>query len=297
MSKPLFTVLKKATLLSLPAWLLLSGNVFSATLFFDDFNGSSLDETVWRLPTGNGTFYGRTQIKPPEFNSQNLRPEVNGGSVTLQLDTYNASDPNTNSFWGHEIQTRQSFLPGANGVSIETRMRFLDTPAGGLVGGFFTWGYDNNSGIRDEIDVELLTNDLAANRERLLTNVYNNASINEPGNSAFAGIPGFNMTEWNSYEILWLPDRIQWIINGSLIREQIVTVDNNPSEVRLNIWAPNEGFSAAYNPALQPTDLAGNQQYQLEVDYVRVSSVPLPPALLLFSSALLLLTWAGRRRT
>jgi beta-glucanase (GH16 family) len=297
MSKPFFTTLNKTTLLSLPAWLLLSSNVFSATLFFDDFNGSSLDETVWRLPTGNGTFYGRTQIKPPEFNGQNLRPEVNAGSVTLQLDTYNASDPNTNSFWGHEIQTRQSFLPGANGVSIETRMRFLGTPAGGLVGGFFTWGFDNNSGIRDEIDVELLTNDLAANRERVLTNVYNNTSINEPGDSAFAGIPGFNMTEWNSYEILWLPDRIQWIINGSLIREQIVTVDNNPSEVRLNIWAPNEGFIAAYNSALQPTDAAGNQQYQLEVDYVKVSSVPLPPAFILFSSALGLLAWAARRRS
>ena len=179
MSKPFFTALNKTTLVSLPAWLLLSGNVFSATLFFDDFNGSSLDEAAWRLPTGNGTFYGRTQIKPPAFNGQNLRPEVAGGSVTLQLDTYNASDPNANSFWGHEIQTRQTFLPGADGVSIETRMRFLNTPAGGLVGGFFTWGYDNNSGIRDEIDVEILSNDLTA--ERFLTNVYNNDTFNDAG--------------------------------------------------------------------------------------------------------------------
>ena len=179
MSKPFFTALNKTTLVSLPVWLLLSGNVFSATLFFDDFNGSSLDEAAWRLPTGNGTFYGRTQIKPPAFNGQNLRPEVAGGSVTLQLDTYNASDPNANSFWGHEIQTRQTFLPGADGVSIETRMRFLNTPAGGLVGGFFTWGYDNNSGIRDEIDVEILSNDLTA--ERFLTNVYNNDTFNDAG--------------------------------------------------------------------------------------------------------------------
>ena len=295
MSKLFFTTLYKTTLLSLPVWLLLSGNVFGATLFFDDFNGSSLDETAWRLPTGNGTFYGRTQIKPPAFNGQNLRPEVAGGSVTLQLDTYNASDPNANSFWGHEIQTRQTFLPGADGVSIETRMRFLNTPAGGLVGGFFTWGYDNNSGIRDEIDVEILSNDLTA--ERFLTNVYNNDTFNDLGDSAFAGLPGFDMTEWNTYEILWLSDRIQWILNGTQVREQIVTVGGNPSEVRLNIWAPNEGFGVAYDSALQPTGAVGNQQYQLEVDYVKVSTVPLPPALLLFSSALALLTWAGRRRT
>ena len=291
-----FKTVGKTALLALPAWLLLGGYASSATLFFDDFNGSSLDESVWRLPTGPGTFYGRTQVKPPVYNSQDLRPEVAGGSVTLQLDTYNASDPATNSFWGHEIQTRQTFLPGDNGISISTRMRFLNTPAPGLVGGFFTWGFDDTTGIRDEIDVELLTNDLAANRERLLTNVFNNATINEPGDSAFAGLPGFDMTEWNTYEILWLPDRIQWLLNGTQIREQIVTVDNNPSEVRLNIWAPDEGFVAAYNAALQPTGLDFNQQYRLEIDYVQVASVPLPPALLLFPSALMLLAWVGRRR-
>ena len=295
MNKSFFTILSKTPLLALPLLLLLSGNTYSATLFFDDFNGSSLDETAWRLPTGNGTFFGRTQIKPPAFNGQNLRPVVVGGTVTLQLDTHNASDPSNNSFWGQEIQTRQTFLPGAGGVSIETRMRFLGTPGPGIVGGFFTWGLDDNTGIRDEIDVELLTNDL--NGDRFFTNLYNDDTFNDPGDGGFVSNSLFDMTQWNTYEIRWLPDRIQWLLNGAQVREQIAVVDNNPSEVRLNIWAPNEGFSAAYNPALQPTNLAGNQQYQLEVDYVRVSSVPLPPALLLFSSALLLLTWAGRRRT
>ena len=287
-------VLSKTVLLALPLLLLLSGNTYSATVFFDDFNGTSLNETAWRLPTGDGTLYGRTQIKPPVYNGQNLRPVVAGGTVTLQLDTYNASAliPG-DTFWGQEIQTRQTFLPGENGVSVETRMRFIDTPVGGLVGGFFTWGYDGS--IRDEIDVEILSNDLAA--ERYLTNVYNNDTFSDAGDSAFVGIPGFDMTEWNTYEILWLSDRIQWLLNGTQVREQIVTVGGNPSEVRLNIWAPNEGFGVAYNGALQPTNLAGNQQYQLEVDYVKVSAVPLPPALLLFSSALALLTWAGRRRT
>ena len=174
-------------------------------------------------------------------------------------------------------------------------MRFLDAPAPGIVGGFFTWGFDDNTGIRDEIDVELLTNDL--NGDRFFTNLYNDDTFNDAGDGAFVSSSLFDMTQWNTYEIRWLPDRIQWSLNGSQVREQIAIVDNNPSEVRLNIWAPNEGFSAAYNRALQPTDLAGNQQYQLEIDYVKVSSVPLPPAFLLFSSALALLTLAGRRRS
>ena len=290
MNSLLNMTLRKAALLALPIWVLASGNAFGAILFLDDFNGTSLNQTVWRLPTGGGTFYGRTQIKPPEFNSQNLRPVVAGGSVTLQLDTYNASGPG--SFWGHEIQTFEKFLPGTQGISIETRMRFLGTPPRGLVGGFFTWGYDG--AIRDEIDTELLTNDLAA--ERIFTNVYNNADFNTAGIAANAGLAGFDMTDWNTYGILWLPDRIQWLVNGTQVREQIITVAGHPSEVRLNIWAPNDGFSNAYNGDLQPAASAGNnQQYQLEIDYVRVSSVPLPPALLLFSSALALLGWAGRR--
>jgi beta-glucanase (GH16 family) len=295
MIKPFFTTLNKTTLLSLPAWLLLSSNVFSATLFFDDFNGSSLNDAAWRLPTGDGTFFGRTQIKPPAFNGQNLRPTVAGGTVTLQLDTHNASDPSNSSFWGQEIQTRQTFLPGTAGVSIETRMRFVDTPVGGLVGGFFTWGFDDNTGIRDEIDVELLTNDLSG--DRFFTNLYNDKTFNDAGDGAFISRSLFDMTQWNTYEIRWLPDRIQWFLNGSQVREQLAIVDNNPSEVRLNIWAPNDGFNAAYNAALQPTDLAGNQQYQLEIDYVKVSSVPLPPAFLLFSSALGLLAWVAKRKT
>lgn len=106
------------------------------------------------------------------------------------------------------------------------------------------------------------------------------------------------MTQWNINEIRWLSDRVQWFLNGSQVREQLAIVDGYPSEVRLNIWAPNEGFSAAHSFALQPTGASGNQQHQLEIDYVKVSSVvPLPPAFILFSSALALLTWVGKRKS
>ena len=290
-----FKILSKTVLLALPLLLLLSGNTYSATLFFDDFNGSSLGETAWRLPTGIGTLFGRTQIKPPEYGGQNLRPVVAGGSVTLRFDTHNASALTPgDTFWGHEIQTRQTFLPGAHGISIETRMRFPGTPPGGLVAGFFTWGYDGT--VRDEIDIEVLTNDLGGNR--FLTNVYNDDTFNGAGDVAFVTIPGFDMTAWNSYEILWLPDRIQWSLNGSLVRERITSVADHPSEIRLNFAAPDAGFASAYNSALQPATSAGaNQQFLLEIDYVRVSSVPLPPAFLLFSSALALFTWVGKKRS
>ena len=287
-------ILRNAALLTLPVWVLASGSAYGATLFFDDFNGTSLNESVWRLPTGIGTYFGRTQIKPPSYAGQDLRPIVDGGSVTLQLDTYNASAlvPG-DSFWGHEIQTMQMFLPVTQGISIQTRMRFLGIPTGGLVGGFFAWGFDGV--IRDEIIIELLTNDQGA--ERFLTNLYNDADFSGPGDSAFVMIPGYDMTNWNTYEIRWLPDRIQWFLNGMQVRELVSTVAGHPSEVRLNIWAPNAFFSDAFNAALQPTSSAAdNQQYQLEIDYVRVSAVPLPAAFWLFGSGLLGLIGIARHK-
>lgn len=266
----------------------------AATLFFDDFNGNAIDQSVWRLPTGPGTYFGRTQIKPPSYFGQDTRPQVSGGTVVLQLDTYNPSGPG--SFWGQEIQTYQTFEPGSTGLSISTRMRFLDTPAPGLVAGFFTWGYDGT--IRDEIDVELLTNDLHG--IRYLTNVYNDATFSNGGDAAFVYTPGYmnySMLDWNTYEIRWLPDRIQWLINGVQVRERLGAVNGHPSEVRLNLWAPDSDFVAAYNAGLQGALVpADNQQYRLEVDYVKVSSVPLPSAIWLMLSAVTGLGVLARRR-
>ena len=54
------------------------------TLLRDDFDGSSLDTSKWFVPSGPGTFFGRTQIRPP---SEAL--SVEDGVIRLQLDTHN----------------------------------------------------------------------------------------------------------------------------------------------------------------------------------------------------------------
>ena len=266
-----------------------------ANLLFDDFNGNSLDQSTWRLPTGPGTFFGRTQIKPPGFfQGVDYTPKVSNGTVILQLDTHNRSDPNNNSFWGHEIQSFQTFLPGDDGLSIKSRMRFLGSPPGGLVGGFFTWGLDGGTMIRDEIDFELLTNNLSG--DFLFTNVYNNTDFSQNGVGGLLNIPGYDMTDWNTYEIRWLPESIEWLVNDQLVRTYNGVVDGNPSEVRINLWAPNEGFRDAYNFFLQPANAANNQTYQLEIDYVSVSQVPLPASVWLFFSGMAALIGFARRK-
>jgi uncharacterized protein (TIGR03437 family) len=244
--------------------------VHASVLLFDDFNGSSLDLGVWRLPTGDPTFFHRTQIKPPSEP-----PVISGGTIVLQLDTFNptATIPG-DSFWGHEIQSLQKFLPVQDaGVSVKSRIRFLGPPPGGLVGGFFTYGLDSVQKIRDEIDFELLSNDIGD--ERILTNVYDDAGfVGDPGDFAHLVLPGLDLTQFAEYEIRWFTDRIQWYINGVLIREEFGTLPDDPSEVRLNLWGPDQSFSQAYDANLQPATTAeGNQEFEIEIDLVRVMTV------------------------
>ena len=72
-SLAIFKPLKKTAFLAVPACLLLSGNVYSATLFFDDFYGSALAETVWSV--GAGSYFGHTQITPLGYQGRDLRNE------------------------------------------------------------------------------------------------------------------------------------------------------------------------------------------------------------------------------
>ena len=240
----------------------------AATLFADEFDENALNTELWRLPTGAGTFFGRTQIKPPEFDGHDLRPVVSGGTIKLQLDTYNASAITPgDSFWGHEIQTRQLFAPGDSGIAIKSRIRILTPTAGGLVGGFFTFGL--NFPVRDETDTELLTNDIGA--EHLFTNVFDNDDFSQPGDFAHLTVSGLDLTQWNTYEMRWLTDRVQWFVNGVMVREELGTVPDDPMEVRINLWAPDQSFYQAYDPSLQPAaSPADNVEYELEVDYVHV---------------------------
>lgn len=133
------------------------------------------------------------------------------------------------------------------------------------MGGFFTYGL--NFPVRDEIDFELLTNDIGA--ERLLTNVFDDDDFSQPGDFEHVGIIGFDPTQWHNYEMRWFIDRVQWFVDGVMVREELDTVPDDPKEVRINIWAPNQFFSQAYDPLLQPAaSPAGNMEYELEVDYV-----------------------------
>lgn len=243
----------------------------AVTLLRDDFNGDALDLSTFLLPSGPGTFFGQTQIRAPS-----LPPDVSDGVLTLLLDTHNptALVPG-DSFLGSEIRTREVFEV-ETGLSLRSRLRFVDPPEGslpgGIVGGFFTFGLEFPFGggpIRDEIDFELLTNDLG--QESIFTNVFDDDGFNQAGDFVNASAPGLDITEFAEYEIRLFPDRIEFLVNGSVVRVETDTLAIDPQDVRININVPNGGFVDAFNPAFEPVaSAADNEQFALEVDFLEV---------------------------
>jgi hypothetical protein len=234
-------------------------------LFHDDFNGTSLDTTKWDQPVGDASYYGRTQQRPPGDP-----PSVSGGVVHLELDTYNpTSQTPGDSFYGTEIFTKQTF---ARGLAFEARVRYAAPLVRGLDVGMFA--YQLNGAVRDEIDVELLSNDaVPTNTSQVFTNVFDDADFNQGGDSEHVVVPGLNLTQFNIYRVQWLSDRIQWFVNGRLVRDERVTIPDSPMAIHLNIWAPDQYFAAGYDAGLQPVSIAAqNQAYFCEVDSVTVAS-------------------------
>jgi hypothetical protein len=256
-------------------------------LLDDDFDGSALDPVLWFQPVGEGTFLGRTQLRAPTDPVV-----VVGGAARLALDTHNptALVPG-DSFLGSEIVSQQAFSPaqGESGIAIEARMRLVPPLAPGLVGSLFVYDLVG-PGIRDEIDLELLTNFALVAGDELLTNVFDDAGFAEPGAVAANEVHGLDPTAFNVYTLWWRSDRIQWFVNGDLVRQEFGVLPQAALRVRLNHWAPDAAFAQAYSAALQPTaDPNANEAFFTEVDRVRVTTLPEPGLPLGLVAALLLL--------
>ncbi|MEM0983782.1 MAG: glycoside hydrolase family 16 protein [Planctomycetota bacterium] len=241
----------------------------------DEFDGNALDTTVWRQPNiGVASFLGRTRLRPPSFPL-----EVSNGTLKLVVDTFNPFD--TGTFFGSEIQTNETFRL-EDGLIFETRSRLLPGTPGGVLGSLFTYFF--GGGIRDEIDFEILSNDIPLANDRVLTNVFVDDDFTVGGDSAFRSVPNLDITEFNTYRIEWYPDRIEWFINGTLVRTETQSVPDgvvpqngdDGTRVYLNAWAPSDTFGVAFNSNLQATtNPQQNQRFTYEVDRVEIRR-PLP---------------------
>lgn len=263
-------------------------------LFTDDFSGSSLDTSKWSLGTWQ---LGRTQLA--------FSPAVAGGVASLRHDTYNPSDPG-GTFRGTEIYTKQSFARGTAGLELEARVRTRAGTPSGLVTSFFTYTFNPNN-TSDEIDFEFLTKQINADNvagssgHHVQLTTWNDWDNAHPNRTTTANVlvPSLNLAAFNTFTIRWLPTHIEWLINGTLVRSSPANNPDAPTPVRLNFWASDPGWSAAYDGSLQPTgSAAANASAFYDVDYVTVRVAPEPTTVTLLACGLtpLLLSRRARRQ-
>lgn len=215
------------------------------------------------MPAILGTFPGNLAMFRPDT--------VDHGALGAAISLVPAGAGNR-PFRSGALASRQRFLHGF----FEIEMRAARGP--GLVTGFFL----HRSAPRQEIDVEVMGNNL----RRVLLNVYFN-----PGDEGatldygYRGSPhaidlGFDASEaFHRYGIEWLPDRIRWFIDGTLVHERgswdPTPIPHLPMALHANLWAPRSiELAGAADAALQRATAyfrnatVSNQPQQPSVDRI-----------------------------
>lgn len=230
-------------------------------VFRDDFNGGQIDSSRW----GVGTWkLGRTQLG-------NV-PVVSGGIAQLRFDTFRLK--------GSEIYSKTNFSRG-NGVEFEARVRMNHLPSG-LVTSLFT--YNTLNTLSDEIDIEFLSKqiNLSAGGSPMLLTTWNdwdgahpvyNDGIHHSSQTAF--INGLDVNLFHTYTFRWLPDRTEWLVDGVLVASSYLAQPDLAAPIRLNFWAPDSGWTEAYDGNLKSTaNKRQNQSYYYDLDWVEVRQLP-----------------------
>lgn len=249
---------------------LTASSSFAQEIFRDDFNGGSVDLSKWQVMTH---IVGRSQF--------GNTPVVSGGFARLKHDTYNAQAPGAR-FRGTELATNAFLSRGANGIELEARVR-SNAMTNGLVTSFFTYISRSSGGtiLWDEIDFEFLSNrtNAVAGSDPVLTSTYNdfNLSTQPYGDEVTQSsrehtVNALNLTQFNTFRIKWLNNRLEWYTNGRLMRTVTGSlVPTDATRARFNFWAPGNEWGAAYSSALNPTSIpANNQSAFYDVDWMVV---------------------------
>ena len=269
--RPGIRIMRKVLFCILIFFLVISlSNVIRAeTLLYDDFNGNRVSSSKWHIPTWvsptDGTVVGLTQFR---FTQNSSLPAADNGNAMIVVESYN---PTALSFYGTDLRSNQSFALGA-GIHITVRAK-MNTTTPGIVGGIFLYALKPGSTTdHDEIDFELLTN----LPNGVQTNIYSNEKLGT-GNVQFVTYTSGSITDYHTYEIKWQPNHVSWFIDGNLVRTDTRHVPTGPMNFHLNIWVPDPGWPAAYDPHLKPAPSASsNQIFSMSVDSVHIQSITPP---------------------
>lgn len=238
----------------------------------DEFDGTSLDTSVWEYQIGTGTAYnlpagwGNNELQ--YYTNFASNASVSGGTlkITARRENFGGQQytsarlrtrGNMDFKWGR-VEARMK-IPGTSGVW----PAFWMLPTGSPYGGWASSG---------EIDIMESVNQ----GTRVHGTIHHGS--NWPNNASIGGsiADGNNFVgQFNDYAIEWEPDQIRWYLNG----EQYYSVNSSQwfsTSAPSNARAPfDHQFHLLLNVAVGgnwPGSPNSSAQYPqtLEVDYVRV---------------------------
>ena len=266
------------------SWVQVLGDSWDTVVFRDDFDVSVAgmpDPNNWvaNYPDFWWWVQGRTFFPSPAYHPGGPFPQVSNGTCVIEHHLYNPWDLGTpkTTFLGGEIHTIRKFVPGTS-YRFEANVRCNPYP-NGLVTSFFLYGYDGSKS--DEIDFEFVSNKTNddvnyPSGDPVLANTWDE-SQQKP---IYVGIPGLDLTKWNTFRIYWDPNqhRVDWTWigpnNGEIwLRTETDSfyIPDEPMALYFNFWAPTKDWLDAYNENLQPvSDPAMNRINIYEVNYVEV---------------------------
>lgn len=187
-------------------------------IFREDFNGSSIDESVWKI----GTW------KEHGGQMSGERCYVNDGYLNMLLVNDNGT------ILSSAIQTNQQFLYG----KWEARIKPSAVP--GVLNSFFTidWG-NNGDATRQEIDIEFLTFAFGKNKGKV------HYAVHAKGLKSFQTNPDvgidFNPSDdFHTWGFDVTPEHVRWFVDDKTLlvynyAEHDVKIDA-PYMVKLNHW-------------------------------------------------------------
>lgn len=198
-------------------------------IFFEDFEGQRIDNSVWKIATWN-EHGGQTGVD---------RCYVENGILNLIF-----INDSIEGFLSSAIESRDEFLYG----KWEVRLKTSSVP--GVLNSFFTIDWNdfsdnssNSNGTKQEIDIEFLTKSFSQDSGEV------HLAVHETGKTSFNTNPDINIDFNPSQDFhVWgfeiTPDYIQWFVDGTILHKyvyQSITIDA-PYQIKLNFWSQIGGW-------------------------------------------------------
>jgi beta-glucanase (GH16 family) len=224
------------------------------TIFFDGFNGTSLDYTKWPITYGGSMYWNNA------FWWDNGQNTVGNGELTIGMDRLDngiwaVGGLTTMPYQGAPAGHGSSFLYGR--VEIRAKTSVEVEGAGPC---FLLWPSDNS--WPPEVDIL----ETPKGGQGMFTVHYPGPGGGEAGRGYDSQFYNLDHSQWHTYTLDWLPGRLTLYIDGVKVAETTENVPSIPMSVGLQGHVGQE-YDGWYG---NPND-TGVNSVDISVDWVRVS--------------------------